>query len=291
MTLRIGWFSTGRGEGSRRLLSAAVDAIRAGELDAEFAFVFCNRERGEYEATDGFLDLVASFGLPCLALSSRRFRRERGGALSQPGRPLPPWRAEYDHAVAQLIAPHAFDVGMLAGYMLVFTGVVCNRHPLLNLHPAAPAGPVGTWQEVTWQLIDQRAERSGVMIHLATEQLDRGPVVTYCTYSIRGPAFDVLWQALGSRTTVELQRAEGEALLLFQEIRRQGAGRELPLVLQTLRAFSQGRLRVEGGRVLDAEGRELRGGLDLTLEIDSRVGFVSPPGSEEPVPGTGGEGT
>ena len=28
MTLRVGWFSTGRGEGSRRLLTAAVDAIR-----------------------------------------------------------------------------------------------------------------------------------------------------------------------------------------------------------------------------------------------------------------------
>ncbi len=291
MTLRIGWFSTGRGEGSRRLLSAAVDAIRASELGAEIAFVFCNRERGEYEATDTFLDVVASFGLPSLTLSSRRFRRERGGALSQPGWPLPPWRAEYDRAVAELIAPRAFDVGMLAGYMLVFTGEVCNRHPLLNLHPAEPAGPVGTWQEVTWQLIDRRAERSGVMIHLATEELDRGPAVTYCTYSIRGPAFDALWQALGSLTAAEVRGAEGEALPLFREIRRQGAARELSLVLETLRAFSQGHLRVAGRRVLDAEGRDVRGGLDLTQEIDSLIGSASPPEREEPVPGTGGEGT
>jgi folate-dependent phosphoribosylglycinamide formyltransferase PurN len=272
VTLRVGWFSTGRGEGSQRLLSAAVDAVRSGELDAQIAFVFCNRERGEYKATDGFLDLVASFGLPCVTLSSRRFRREHGGALSQPGEPLPPWRAEYDRAVAELIAPYAFDIGMLAGYMLVFTGEVCNRYPLLNLHPAGPDGPVGTWQEVTWQLIDGRAERSGVMIHLATEELDRGPVVAYCTYSLRGPAFDALWAALGARTAAEAQAAEGEDCALFREIRRQAAARELPFVVETLRAFSSGRLRFEKGQIADTQGREIPGGLNITAEIDRLVG-------------------
>jgi folate-dependent phosphoribosylglycinamide formyltransferase PurN len=291
MTLRIGWFSTGRGEGSRRLLTAAVDAIRSRELDAEIAFVFCNRERGEYEATDEFLDLVASFDLSLVTLSSRGFRRERGGELSQPGRPLPAWRAEYDRAVAALITPYAFDVGMLAGYMLVFTGEVCNRHPLLNLHPAAPDGPVGTWQEVTWQLIDQRAAESGVMVHLATEELDRGPVVSYCTYAIRGALFEALWDAIGARSSAKLQAAEGEELPLFREIRRQGAARELPFVVATLRAFAQGRLRVESGQVLDSDGRPLKGGLDLSEEIDRSVGSFPPEGMRKPVPGTGGEGT
>ncbi len=271
MTLRIGWFSTGRGEGSRRLLMAAVEAVQQGDLDAEIAFVFCNRERGEYEATDGFLDLAASFGIPCLTLSSRRFRRERGGALSKPGEPLPAWRAGYDREVAQLVAQHPFDVGMLAGYMLVFTREMSARYPLLNLHPAEPGGPVGTWQEVTWQLIDRRAERSGVMVHLATEALDEGPVVAYCSYSLRGPMFAPLWEALGSRTAADLQASENEGSPLFQEIRRQGAGRELALVVGTLRAVAGGRLRIEAGRVLDAEGRELRGGVDLTPEIDAAV--------------------
>ena len=87
MTLCIGWFSTGAGPGSQRwrLLTAAVDAIRRRELDAQIVFVFCNRERGEDEGTDRFLDLVESFDIACLTLSSRRLRRERGGALSTPG--------------------------------------------------------------------------------------------------------------------------------------------------------------------------------------------------------------
>lgn len=280
MTLRIGWFSTGRGEGSRRLLAAAVDAIRRGELDAEIAFVFCNRERGEYEATDGFLDLVASYGIPCLTLSSRRFRRERGGARSQRGEPLPAWRAEYDRQVAELVAQYPFAIGVLAGYLLVFTAEMCNRYPLLNLHPAEPGGPVGTWQEVVWQLIDRRAARSGVMIHLATQELDQGPVVAYCAYSLRGPAFDPLWDALGARTAAEVQAAEGEEHPLFREIRRHGAARELPLVVATLRAFALGRLRIEGRRVVDTAGRELAGGLDLTAEIDRAVAPLLAQGSE-----------
>jgi folate-dependent phosphoribosylglycinamide formyltransferase PurN len=274
MTLRIGWFSTGRGEGSRRLLTAAVAAIRRGELNAEIAFVFCNRERGEYDATDQFLDLVASLGIPCVTFSSRRFRKERGGALSKAGEPLPPWRAEYDRHVLELIAPYAFDVGMLAGYMLIFTREVSQQLPLLNLHPAEPDGPVGTWQEVVWQLIDRRAERSGVMVHLATEALDEGPVVTYCTFSLRGPAFDKLWESVGERTSAQIQQSEGEAHPLFVEIRRQGAARERPLVVATLKAFAGGRLRIEGGRVFDGTGRELPGGLDLSAEIDAAVAAV-----------------
>lgn len=278
MTLRIGWFSTGRGEGSRRLLTAAVEAIRRGELDAEIAFVFCNRDRGEHEATDLFLDLAASLGIPCVTLSSRRFRKERGGALSKPGEPLPPWRAAYDQRVLGLIAERPFDVGMLAGYMLIFTKEISQRLRLLNLHPAEPGGPVGTWQEVVWQLIDARAERSGVMIHLATDALDEGPVVTYCTYSLRGPAFDALWDAIDARTAAEMREAEGEGQPLFLEIRRHGAARERPLVVTTLKAFADGRLRIEGGRPVDGAGRELPLGLDLTQEIDSAVAAELPTG-------------
>lgn len=271
MTLRIGWFSTGGGPGSQRqrLLTAAVDAIREGALDAEIAFVFCNRERGEYEATDSFLDLAQSFGLTCLTHSSRKFRRSRGGKLSQPGEPLPPWRTEYDRAVAAIVAAHPFDVGVLAGYMLIFTGEMANRYPCLNLHPAEPVGPTGTWQQVIWQLIDRRAERSGVMVHLVTEELDRGPPVSFCTYSLRGPAFAPLWKELGERTAADVQQAEGEEHALFREIRRHGAAREAPLVIETLKALAQGRVRIADRQPVDAAGAPLRGGLDLTPEIDA----------------------
>ena len=268
--LRIGWFSTGRGEGSRRLLTAAVEAIRRGDLRAEIAFVFCNRERGEAEPTDQFFDLIASYGIPLVTFSYSRYRRERKLPVIRAGEPLLPWRWDYDREVARLIEPYPFDVGMLAGFMLIFTDVVCARWPLLNLHPAAPGGPIGMWQEVIWQLIEERAERSGVTIFRCTPDLDRGPTVAYCTYPLRGPVLDPLWRAVEGRTVEDVKASEGEENALFKEIRRQEAARELPLVVATLRAFADGRLRFREGRVLSAEG-EVTSGYDLSTEIEAAV--------------------
>ncbi len=268
--LRIGWFSTGRGEGSRRLLTAAVEAVRRGALQTEIAFVFCNRERGEAESTDQFLDLVASYGIPLVTLSYGRYRRQRRLPVVHVGEPLLPWRWDYDREVARLIEPYPFDVGMLAGFMLIFTDVICERWPLLNLHPAAPGGPIGMWQDVIWQLIQERAERSGVTIFRCTTELDRGPTVTYCTYPLRGPTLDPLWRAIEGRTVEEVKASEGEENALFKEIRRQGAARELPLVVATLRAFADGRLYFREGRIFSNEG-ELTAGYDLTEEIEAAV--------------------
>jgi folate-dependent phosphoribosylglycinamide formyltransferase PurN len=153
--------------------------------------------------------------------------------------------------------------------MLIVTEEMWRR-PLLNLHPAEPGGPAGTWQEVIWQLIEQRASRAGVMMHLVTGVLDEGPPVTYCTYTIRGPAFDPLWAEVEGRSVEQVQAEEGEANRLFREIRRQGVLRELPLVVATLCAFADGKVRIEEGRVVGADGRPMPA-YDLTAEIDRLV--------------------
>jgi phosphoribosylglycinamide formyltransferase-1 len=267
--LRIGWFATGRGEGSRKLLSAAVEAIREGRLDAEIAFVFSNRERGQFEVTDGFLDQVEGYDIPLVTLSDSHFRTARGGEVARMGRPLPQWRTDYDQAVAEMLRPYQYDVGMLAGYMLVMTAPLFE-HAMLNLHPAAPGQPAGTWQEVTWQLIDQRVERAGVRIHLVTAALDEGAIVTYCTFPVRGPTIDLLWRAVEHRNIADIREAEGEALPLFQELRRRGSARELPLVVETLRALADGRLELRGGEIIAGRTRVVHG-FDLTPEIEGSL--------------------
>jgi folate-dependent phosphoribosylglycinamide formyltransferase PurN len=264
--LNIGWFSTGRDEAARDLLRAAWDAIQSGELKARIAVVFSNRERGQHPESDRFFDQVEGYGIPLVCLSDRRFREERKQAPARAGEALPDWRREFDAAAMRLLEPHPFDLGALAGYMLIVTEEMW-RHPLLNLHPAEPGGPAGTWQEVIWQLIERRASRAGVMMHLVTGVLDEGPPVTYCTYSIRGPSFDSLWSEVEGRSVEELQAQEGEANPLFSEIRRQGVLRELPLVVATLCAFADGKVRIDGGRVVDAGGRPSPP-RDLTAEID-----------------------
>jgi phosphoribosylglycinamide formyltransferase-1 len=268
--LNVGWFSTGRGEGSQKLLRAAVQAIRDGLLDARIAFVFSNREPGQFEMTDVFFEQVRGYGIPLVTFSDSRFRRERGGQVARSGQPLPAWRHEYDRHVAEMLSGHSYDVGMLAGYMLITTPPLLESHPLLNLHPAAPGQPAGTWQDVTWQLIDQRVDHGGVRIHLVTPELDEGPIVTYCTYALRGATIDLLWRGVEHRTVTEIREADGEANPLFQEIRRRGAARELPLVVETLRTLADGRLRLEGRRIMAGDTR-IVGGYDLTPEIEGAL--------------------
>lgn len=268
MTLRLAWFATARGITSGKLFAAARGAIARGRLDAEITVVFCNRDPGEDSNTDAFLDQVRESGIPLVTLSSRDFRKQVGGRIARKGESLPQWRREYDREVMRALEPYPFDLGVLAGFMLIFGEEAAARWDLLNLHPAAPGGPVGMWQDVIWQLITDNADRAGVMMHLATPDLDQGPVVTYCTYPIRGSAFDPLWRDVECRPLGEARADKGEDLPLFKAIRRAGVAREVPLVIETLRAFADQRLRIARKRVVDATGRPIEG-YDLSRTIEA----------------------
>jgi len=280
---RLGWFSTGRGPGSRNLLTAMQNAIRDGEVKAEIAFVFLSREPGEAEGSDRFIELVRGYGIPLVCRSYRKFKAvhgQSGDAADASG--LPSWRADYDREAMAALAGYPVDLAVLAGYMLIVGSEMCRRYDMLNLHPAAPDGPKGTWMEVIRELITQKAERSGVMMHLATPELDRGPVVSYCRYPIRGDAFDPLWRDFRGGTVAEVEQSP-----LFKEIRRAGMARELPLVVATVKAFSEGRVVINpvvinpDKSVADADGRAISG-YDLTAEIEDSV--AAPAGSRFPCP-------
>lgn len=274
MTLALGWFTSARGAGSRAMFDAVAGAIAAGDLDARFAAVFCNRDRGEDAVTDEFFAHAEAAGAPLVPLSSVAFRREAGGARSRPGEPLPAWRLEYDRAVEAALAEHPFDLGVLAGYMLIFEREFTQRHALLNLHPALPGGPTGTWREVIRQLIRTRAAESGVMLHLAIPEVDMGPVVAYCRYSLHTPELERKWAALG-RVIDVVDDTALEMSSLFTAIRAAGMVREAPLLVATLQEFAAGRLRAEGGRVVDAAGDSVAAS-DLTREVDALVARASP---------------
>lgn len=268
---KIGWFATGRGAGSRALLTTVQEAIAAGRLDARIEFVFCNRGRGETEATDGFLDMVAGYGLPLVTYSYRDYRQQVGAPRPDPMAPLPPWRLDYDREVMRLLEGYRPDLCMLAGYMLINGPELSSKYDFLNLHPAAPDGPAGTWQQVIWRLIEAGAATQGVKIHVAIPELDVGATATYCLFPIRGKPFNQLWKEIEGKSVAEIKETQGVENALFKEIRRHGAARELPLVVATLRAFSEGKVRITPDKkVADASGK-LIDGYNLTAEIDAAV--------------------
>lgn len=273
MTLRLGWFTTARGPGSRAMFEYVARAIGAGELDASVAFVFCNRERGEAAATDAFLDLAEGFGVPVVARSSVAYRKAVGGARSRPGEPLPAWRLDYDRAVAEAIAPHPFDLGVLAGYLLIVERELVRRRALLNLHPALPGGPAGVWRDVIRRLIREGAAESGVMAHLAVPEVDAGPPAAYCRYPLRDEPLEALRRALPAPPEA-LGDADLEASALFAAVRERGAAREAPLLAAAVAQFAAGALRAADGRLLGADGRPAPP-LDVTAQVEARLAAAS----------------
>ena len=258
--LRIGWFSTGRGEGSQGLLRFVYP--RLADIDARIDFVFSNRGPGEAAGSDAYFRLVRQCGLPLITHSSAGFRRRRGGAFDA-------HRAEYDAEVLERLAGYRPEVCVLAGYMLVAGPSLCRAWPLLNLHPALPGGPAGAWPEVVWQLIRQRASVTGAMTHLATAEVDRGPVVSYVTVPLDTPELAAHWRLLGDQDADEIRARQGEDYALFRLIRAAQYRREPYLLLETLRAISGGEVAVDGGRVTIAGGGgpSLYGGLCLDRRV------------------------
>jgi len=258
--MKIGWFSTGRDKAARELLIVVQKEITKGDLEAEIFFVFSNREPGESQESDRFFKLVEKYRFPLICFSSKKFQSPSGWE-----RLSLQWRLEYDREVMKQLEGFQPDLCILAGYMLIVGEEMCRKYKMINLHPAAPGGPTGSWQEVIWQLIKRGAEKTGAMMHLVTPELDKGPPVTYCTFPIKDDSNKVLWEGVA--------KGKGNAKQnLFWEIRRRGLQREFPLIVTTLKAFSEGKARIDLAqeKILNAKG-EVINGYDLTSEIDVAI--------------------
>jgi len=265
---KLGWFSTGRDKAARDLLEAVQNSIQLGEIKAEIVFVFSSREPGESEESDLFLRLVEDYHIPLVCFSYQKFKAKKETPEVET---LPQWRLDYDREVMVRLQGFHPDLCVLAGYMLIVGKEMCQRYDMINLHPAAPGGPAGTWQEVIWQLIDSEAKETGVMMHLVTPELDKGPPVTYCIFPIRGKLFDRYWDEIKGSSPQQIIKNQGENNHLFRLIREHGLAREFPLIISTVKVFSEGRIRISPEKqVVDAEGRPVSA-YSLTDEINEVV--------------------
>jgi phosphoribosylglycinamide formyltransferase-1 len=272
----FGWFSSGRDQAAIDLFKAVADRLADGFIPGRMAYVFCDRAPGETAASDRFLAAVRDRGVPLVTFSSAGLR----AVIRQRLPDLEACREAFDVAVIDRLKDYAVEVAVLAGYMLIASPRLCRTFLCLNLHPAVPGGPKGTWQEVMWQLMAAGLKEAGGMMHLATPELDEGPPVTYFRLPLTGPEFERLWADFTRKrqqlSLAEIQAREGEAEPLFAKIRQEELRREFPLILLTLKNLATGRLKLsrDGGR---ADGRLVSQGLDLSAEVEEflKQGVVS----------------
>jgi folate-dependent phosphoribosylglycinamide formyltransferase PurN len=225
---KIGWFSSGGGSGSRGMLLEIANAISHGALNASIEFLFCNREYGEDENTDQFFKIADQYNIPIITISSSKYKKLKNA------RRFSEIRDSYDEVMLEQISKFNVDFSVAAGYGLIFSDQVVENMVILNLHPATPSGPIGTWQQVITNLIDNRAVEHGLMVHVATSDMDRGPVLTYITFPIVGNEYDRLWENM-----VDLK--DDAKVILFNMIRYHGLMREPILLLKTMQAFTEDR--------------------------------------------------
>lgn len=283
MRLRIGWFSTGRDEAARNLLKTVYHDLEESGAPARIEWIFCHREPGDGPENEEarhrsiFFQLAGELGIPVKTLSHVRFMpdlRKQGLAESRSAEDASPalerWRNLFGEKVMQVVGRDPVDIAVMAGYMLIIGNPELEGLNLVNIHPALPWGPKGTWQEVIHQLIGEKATEQGIMIHLVTKELDRGPVISYCGFPIQGEGWDPLWQQWSEDITEDTPREVRERHPLFRHIREVGEVRELPLLSQAVIEIARGNITIQDKQV--RAGGELRKqGVDLTDAIERIV--------------------
>ena len=144
-------------------LQAIIDAVQAGELDAEIVVVVSNRK-----AAYGLMRAEEA-GIPTLYFPLKPYR--------DAGRS----REEYDADLAGRVAAYEPDLIVLVGWMHVLSPAFLDRFPnrVINLHPALPGQFPGTHAIQRAYEAFQRGEidHTGVMVHYVVPEVDAGPVI------------------------------------------------------------------------------------------------------------------
>lgn len=133
-------------------------------------------------------------------------------------------REDFDAALAESIDAHAPDLVVLAGFMRILTPGFTARYEgrMLNIHPSLlPAFPGLHTHE---QALAMGCKLAGCTVHFVTAQLDHGPIVAQAAV----PVLD-----------------DDNADTLAARVLRQ----EHRVYPAAVRAFVEGRLRLEDGRV------------------------------------------
>lgn len=113
--LRVAVLASGRGSN----LQAIIDAIEAGQVEAEIVCVISNKK------DVGALERARKHGLKALFVDPKPFAGRQDS------------REIYDQALLEVLHQHEVDLVLLAGYMKIVTVVLVNAYAnrMMNIHP------------------------------------------------------------------------------------------------------------------------------------------------------------
>jgi phosphoribosylglycinamide formyltransferase 1 len=137
----------------------------------------------------------------------------------------PDSREAYDRSLLEILQQHNVELVLLAGYMKIVTVVLVSAYAnrMMNIHPSLLPSFPGL--DVQKKAIDWGCKLAGCTVHFVTEGVDEGPIIIQAAVPILD---DDTPDTLAARILVQEHKIYPRAMQLFAE----------------------GRLRVDGRRVL-----------------------------------------
>ena len=142
----------------------------------------------------------------------------------------PDSREAYDRALLAILQQHDVELVLLAGYMKIVTAVLVNAYAnrMMNIHPSLLPSFPGL--DVQKKAIEWGCKLAGCTMHFVTEGVDEGPIILQAAVPILD---DDSPETLAARILVQEHKLYPRAVQLFAE----------------------GRLHVDGRRVLIEQGK------------------------------------
>ena len=138
-------------------LQAILDAVSAGELDADVAVVISNRT-GAYILERAEINNVSAF-----FISHKGKKRE-----------------EFDGEITAVLKEHRVDLVLLIGFMRILSPEFCRvwQDRILNVHPSLlPKYAGGMDINVHEEVLKNKDTETGCTIHFVNEVVDAGPIL------------------------------------------------------------------------------------------------------------------
>lgn len=138
-------------------------------------------------------------------------------------------REKHDLCVVEILKKNSVDLVVLAGYMRVLTDVFVSEfeNRIINVHPSLLPAFKGV--KAQWQAVKHGARNTGCTTHFVNLEMDDGPIILQKVVPIKPSDTG---DTLADRILPEEHR----------------------ILVETVRLFCEGKLQVEGRKVLIREG-------------------------------------
>lgn len=147
----------------------------------------------------------------------------------------PDSREAYDRAVLDVLQKHEVELVLLAGYMRIVTPVLVKAYQnrMMNIHPSLLPSFPGL--DVQKKALDHGCKIAGCTVHFVTEGVDEGPIIVQAAVPIH-----------------ETDTPETLAARILEQEHR--------IYPRAVQLYAEGKLRVEGRRVVVSHGDSLETG-------------------------------